>query len=77
MEVWLVQFKYLDGRTYNIEVFSSIENAWQYIEDYYRSENFLHIENYREIQHSYEYCKAAGESRFANYTITAVRKKVK
>lgn len=77
MQVWLVQFRYIDGRTFDTEVFSSIENAWQYIEDYYRSNNFLDIEDYREIQHSYEYCKTAGESRFVNNVITAIRKKVK
>ena len=77
MEVWLVRFMGLGSFTYDTEVFSSIENAWQYIENWYRSNNFLEIEEYREIQHSYEYCKAADDSRFFNNVITAVRKKVK
>lgn len=77
MEVWLVRFMGLGKFTFDTEVFSSIENAWQYIEDWYRSNNFLEIEEYREIQHSYEYCKAVGDSRFFNNAITAIRKKIK
>lgn len=76
MEVWLVRFMGFTSYLYDTEVFSSIESAWQYIEDYYRGNNFLDIEDYREIQHSYEHCKSAGERRFFNNVIDVVRKKV-
>jgi hypothetical protein len=72
MEVWIVQFSNCD--TYATDVFSTIEKAWQYVESYYKENNFLDIEAYRIIEKAYADCKKEGGNRFYNARITVSKK---
>lgn len=72
MEVQVVQFSNCD--TYGTDVFSTVEKAWQYVENYYRENNFLDIEAYRIIEKAYVDCKREDGNRFCNIRISVSKK---